>query len=278
VAGIEVIDTHTHVVSSDTARYPLAHEVDAEQGWHRDHPVDTEGLLALAGAAGVRAVALVQALSCYGFDSRYVLDSAQAHPRRTIAVGSVRAGDPDAVATLRRDVTEHGMRGVRVFAVSGMTTTLDDPAVHTIVAAAADLGIPVVLLIIQAQMASVRALVDAFPSVPFVLDHCGFVDLSGGASFPRAGELFSLDDASNLHLKVSSICLQATDHPDALWRSLAARFGSERLLWGSDYPHTNQPGYGALVELARSSTIGLDEHARADVLAGTARRLWPELA
>jgi predicted TIM-barrel fold metal-dependent hydrolase len=250
----DVIDTHTHVVSTDTVRYPVASEVEGEQGWHRDHPVDTEGLLALADAAGVRGIALVQALSCYGFDSRYVLDSARAHPGRTVAVGSVRPGDPDATATLRRDVTERGARGVRVFAVGGMTAPLDDPDSRAIVVTAADLGIPVVLLIISAQLVAVRALVDEFPSVPFVLDHCGFADLSGDASFSRAADLFALADATNLHLKVSSISLQATEHPEALWATLAARFGSSRLMWGSDYPHTNQPDYAALVELARTTT------------------------
>jgi predicted TIM-barrel fold metal-dependent hydrolase len=277
IANLEVIDTHTHVVSTDTVRYPLAHEVDAEQGWHRDHPVDTVGLLARADEAGVRALALVQALSCYGFDSRYVLDSARAHPGRTVAVGSVKAGDPDAVSVLRRDVTDGGMRGVRLFAVTGMTAPLDDPGTAAIVAAAADLGIPVVLLVLGAQLPLARALVAAFPSVPFVLDHCGFVDLSGGPSFADASDLFALADAENLHLKVSSICLQATPHPSALWRVLIERFGSERLMWGSDYPHTNEPGYAALVELARTTTEGLPGPARRDVLAATATRLWPEL-
>jgi predicted TIM-barrel fold metal-dependent hydrolase len=274
---IDVIDTHTHVVSSDTSRYPLAHALDAEQGWHRDHPVDTDQLLALADDAGVRALALVQAYSAYGYDSRYVLDSARANPARTVAVGSVQAGDPDAVATLRRHVRDDGMRGVRLFAVGGMTAPLDDPSVDVIVAAAADLGIPVVLLVIGSQLPAVRALADAYPSVPFVLDHCGFVDLSGGPSFPNANELFTFADAPNLHLKVSSICLQGTDEPEALWRVLVERFGSARLMWGSDFPHTNQPDYGALVELARRTTAGLPEQARRDALAATAMRLWPEV-
>jgi predicted TIM-barrel fold metal-dependent hydrolase len=206
-----------------------------------------------------------------------VLDSARANPSRTVAVGSVQAGDPDAVDTLRRHVRDDGMRGVRLFAVGGMTAPLDDPSVEMIVAAAADLGIPVVLLVIGSQLPAVRALADAYPSVPFVLDHCGFVDLSGGPSFPNANELFTFADAPNLHLKVSSICLQATDEPEALWRVLVDRFGSARLMWGSDYPHTNQPGYGELVELARHTTAGLPEHARRDVLAATAMRLWPEV-
>ena len=272
----EVIDTHTHVVSSDNVRYPVTPGVDAEQGWHRDHPVDTERLLAEADAAGVRSLALVQALSCYGFDNSYVLDSARAHPERTIAIGALRPDDPNAVAALHRDVVDGGARGVRLFSVGGATTPLDHPSMGAVMSAAADLDIPVVLLIAAGQLASVHTVVDAFPAVRFVLDHCGFADLGGDESFPRADALFALAESPNLHLKVSSMTLRASAHPAALWSTIAALFGSERLMWGSDYPHTDGPGYAALVELALATTAGLTEVARADVLVGTAQRLWPE--
>jgi predicted TIM-barrel fold metal-dependent hydrolase len=272
----EVIDTHTHVVSADVSRYPVTPGVDAEQGWHREHPVDTESLLALADAAGVRALALVQAISCYGFDNRYVLDSARAHPERTIAIGALRPDDPNAVAALRHDVLDGGARGVRLFSVGGTTTPLDHPTMGTVMAAAADLDIPVVMLTAAGQLPAILAVVDAFPSVRFVLDHCGFADLSGDESFPHADALFALADSPNLHLKVSSMTLRSTAHPQVLWSTLVALFGSERLMWGSDYPHTNEPTYSALVELALETTAGLTDEARSDVLAGTARRLWPE--
>jgi predicted TIM-barrel fold metal-dependent hydrolase len=274
---VEVIDSHTHVVSADIVRYPVAPGIGEEQRWYRDCPVDTEDLLARADGAGVRALALVQAISCYGFDNRYVLDSARAHPGRTVAIGGLRSDDPQAAAALRRDVLEGGARGVRLFAVGGTTAPLDSPAARGVVATAADLDIPVVLLTVAGQVPSVGALVAAFPTVRFVLDHCGFIDLGGDASFSRADALFGLAEARNLHLKVTSMTLRATAHPEALWSTLVSRFGSERLMWGSDYPHTNQPSYGALVDLARETTAGLVDGARADVLAGTARRLWPEL-
>ncbi|TML10893.1 MAG: amidohydrolase [Actinobacteria bacterium] len=257
-------------------RYPLSPGVDGEQGWHREHPVDTETLLAQAEAAGVRALALVQAISCYGFDNRYVLDSARAHPQRTIAVGGLRPDDPGAVAALRRDVIDGGARGVRLFSVGGTTAPLDHPAMRAVMATAADLDIPVVMLTAPGQLASILAVVDAFPSVRFVLDHCGFADLGGDDSFPHDDALFALAQSGNSHLKVSSMTLRATSHPEALWSTLVSRFGSERLMWGSDYPHTNEPSYAALVALALETTAALTEGARVNVLAGTARRLWPE--
>jgi predicted TIM-barrel fold metal-dependent hydrolase len=167
---------------------------------------------------------------------------------------------------------------VRLFSVGGATPSLDQPALRRVVGAANDLDIPVVLLLAAGQLPPLRALVAAFPSARFVLDHCGFADLGGGDRFPNASDLFALADLPNLYLKVSSMTLRATAHPQALWSVLAARFGSGRLMWGSDFPHTHEPGYAALVEAARTSTCGLEPGTRADVLSGTALRLWPELS
>jgi len=272
---MDIIDGHTHIVSHDIDRYPIDPGVDEEQAWHRDHSVDADELLTQATAAGVRGVAFVQAISCHGYDNRYVVDSARRHPGRTIAIGAVRPDHPDARASLRRDVIEGGMNGVRLFSVGGATAPLDHPDMRAITTEAAELGVPVVLLAVASQLLSVRPLVDAFPSVPFVLDHCGFADLGGVESFPGAGDLFALADLANLSCKVSSITLQATAHPRALWAALVSRFGSDRLMWGSDFPHTNQPDYAGLVDLAKRTTEGLDPGARADVLGATARRLWP---
>ena len=274
---MDIVDAHTHIVSHDLGRYPINPGVDEEHGWHRDHPVDADELVGLAAAAGVRGVALVQAISCHGYDNRYVLDSARLHPGRTIAIGAVQPDHPGAAASLRRDVIEGGMHGVRLFSVGGATAPLDHPDMRGIVSAAADLGVPVVLLAVASQLPSVRPLVEAFPAVSFVLDHCGFADLGGDASFPRAADLFSLADLANLSCKVSSITLQATEHPRALWAALVSRFGSDRLMWGSDFPHTNQPDYAGLVDLARRTTEGLDPAARADVLGASASRMWPAL-
>lgn len=269
-----IVDTHTHVVSADVERYPIAPGVAEEQSWHRDHPVDTETLLALGAANGVSSIALVQAISCHGFDNRYVLDSARRHPGRTIAVVAADPTRPDMADRLRHDAAA-GAQGVRVFSVGGSTASLDDPGVRAVAAVAGDLGIPVVLLAIAPQLGSVAPLARAFPSVRFVLDHCGFADLSD--SFAHAAPLFALAEVANLALKVSSITLRSTDQPGALWAQLVARFGATRLMWGSDFPHTHAPDYAGLVALARSSTARLAPGERAAVLGLTAKDLWPAL-
>jgi L-fuconolactonase len=273
----EVVDAHTHVVSHDVERYPITPGVPDEQDWHRTHAVDTGELLALAHECGVSGSVLVQAISAHGFDNRYVLDSAQAHPARTVAVGSVQPGAPDAVERLRRDVLEHGMHGVRVFSIDGPGAPIDTPGVRAVVAAACELDVPVLLLGIEHQIPSVATLAAAFPAARLVLDHCGFADLGGGPAFPHAVPLLALAPYENLRLKVSSINLLATPHPESLWSLLVERFGARRLLWGTDYPHTNQRDYASLVALGRRSAASLAAADRSLVLAGTALALWPQL-
>jgi predicted TIM-barrel fold metal-dependent hydrolase len=273
----DVVDAHTHVVSSDVLRYPVRPGVPDEQDWHREHAVDTEELLALGEGCGVAGAVLVQAISCHGFDNRYVLDSARAHPARTVAVGSVQPGAPDAAACVRRDVREHGMRGVRIFSIEGPGAPIDTPAVREVVTVACELDVPVLLLGIEHQIPSVGTLAGAFPAARFVLDHCGFADLGGGSTFPHAGPLLALAPYENLRLKVSSINLLAAEEPEALWCLLVDRFGAHRLLWGTDFPHTRAHGYPGLVALGRTSTGSLGASDRALVLSGTARDLWPQL-
>ena len=60
--------------------------------------------------------------------------------------------------------------------------------------------------------------------------------------------------------------------------TLVERFGSERLMWGSDYSQTHDRSYAELLELATRATAALSSGDRASYLGGTALRLWPELA
>ena len=60
-------------------------------------------------------------------------------------------------------------------------------------------------------------------------------------------------------------------------RDLAARFGAERLMWGSDYSQTHDHPYPELAEYARRAASRLDPGAREAFLGGTAMRLWPQL-
>ena len=67
-----IVDTHTHVIARDEARYPLRPSGVGSQ-WFRDAPCTADELAALTADAGVGAAVLVQAFGAYSYDNSYVL-------------------------------------------------------------------------------------------------------------------------------------------------------------------------------------------------------------
>lgn len=267
-----MIDTHTHVVAADEDRYPLDPSGMTEP-WYRDDPCSIERLLGLMDEARVDAAVLVQGISAYGFDNRYVLDAAQAHSDRCTSVVYLDVGAPDATVTLQRDVTEYGARGLRWVAF-GDTGITEPRAVWDEIAR---LGIPVVVTLLADRLAALDAAIPGLPDVPLALDHCGFADFSHGVP----GDLRALAAHPRLHLKVSTIALdRMAEHGDVRdgFAELAAHFGTDRLMWGSDYSQTHDRPYPELAEYARHAASKVSADAQAAYLGGTALDLWPELA
>jgi predicted TIM-barrel fold metal-dependent hydrolase len=143
--------------------------------------------------------------------------------------------------------------------------------------AAAELGIPVVMTVLADRLEELAGALPNLPPVPLALDHCGFSDFSNG--IPDA--LSALAVFPNVALKVSTHTLDdMAKHGDAaeMVAQLAASFGADRLMWGSDYPQTHDRPYAELVEWGRKGASRLDDAGRAAFLGETALRYWPELA
>lgn len=268
-----VVDTHTHVVADDEVVYPL-HPRDLTAAWYRDDPCSVERLLSLMDGAGVDRVVLVHGMSAYGTDNRYTHDSARRHPDRCTSVGFVDLRAPDPAGELHRLVAVEGMRGLRwVSLFDGQSLEEPAPVWRAVVA----LGIPVVVTILADALPALARAVPKLPDVPLALDHCGFADFAAGVP----AELAALAAFPNLHLKVSSNVLESAEpHGDVreLVGELAARFGADRLMWGSDYSQTHDRPYPELVALQRHAASGLSDADREWYLGGTALRVWPELA
>ena len=93
-----IIDTHCHVIATDTKKYPLKPLFGKQSDWSAEHPLDYPDMVAADEAAGVDKAVLVQASSAYAFDNSYVADSVAAHPERFTGVFSIDVVAPDAVA------------------------------------------------------------------------------------------------------------------------------------------------------------------------------------
>ena len=106
-----IIDTHTHVVSSDKVKHPLD---PGARGWSTEVSNNIEDLIAEMDRAGVDCATLVQPNGTYGLDNSYQCDSAKQYAPHTVAVGILDPAAPDAADKLSYWVHERGMQGVRL--------------------------------------------------------------------------------------------------------------------------------------------------------------------
>jgi L-fuconolactonase len=273
-----LVDTHTHVVSSDHARYPLTPRELSGQ-WYLEAPASAQDLIREMSASGVDQAILVQGVGAYTFDNRYAADAAAANPRRFTSACCIDVEADDALDTLNYWVGERGMTGIRLFALSreGPSWLIDEqtfPIWHR----AMELGAHVIVTILPHQLEELDIVLGHFPETPISLDHCAF---ALGVPETRA-RVFELAARANLHLKVSTHVLDEAVEQEGsaapLVQGLVETFGSDRIMWGSDYCQTHDRSYGELVTLARESFAELASADREACFSGTARKLWPSLA
>lgn len=267
-----IVDSHSHVVSPDRARYPLSPR-PLSGDWYDRSPCSADELSELMGGAGVDRAVLVQAVGAYSFDSRYVADSAAARPERFWSACCVDPEAPDALATLEGWLRHDGVQGVRLFALAReQGSWLADPRTFPIWESAREHGAHVIATIFARQLPELRQVLERFPDVPVSLDHCAFADPAS----PEA--LLALSELPNLHLKVTTLVLdgarRAQGDSGPFVERLVRHFGSNRIMWGSDFCQTQDRPYGELVDLARRAFAGLEPAERAACLGGTAARLW----
>lgn len=280
-----IIDSHTHIASPDTERYPVG-PTGVGSAWWSTGLHGAEQLVAAMDGAGVDRAMVVQAVGAYGYDCAYAVDAVAAHPDRLALVGSVDMEDADPaqrLAELTAAAGEAGttLRGVRLFGVTGTPPVwLTDGRAEQVWDVAAASGCTVVPTLFAGDLPGLRAPVEAHPDVVVILDHCGFPDLAGGPPYERASSLLDLVDLASLSLKISShLLLDAAEassggDPADLVDHLAASFGADRLCWGSDYPQTQQLSYPDMVALGRRSARHLSVEDQDAFFAGTSARLW----
>ncbi|MDI2129736.1 amidohydrolase family protein [Yinghuangia seranimata] len=278
-----LVDTHVHVVSPDTVRYPRTGGTGDGADYWSDGSATAEHVLAVQAAAGVGSCVLVQGVGAYGYDCRYVLDAAAAHPGRTRAVVAVDPTDPAGPERLAALLADHPARdavcGVRLFAVSGgpgrpVPEWFHAPHTGRLLDVAAEARVTLVLTTFACHLPTFAPLLAERPTLDVALDHAGFPDPTAGPA--GLAPVLALAELPGVRVKISThlFATCAPDDPADVVDTLAEAFGDERLLWGSDHPQTRTPDYAGKVALAEHAVRRRGAAARAAVLGGNARALW----
>lgn len=218
-------DTHFHVFGAQ-ARYPL----DPRRNY-TPHECALADYRRVMQAMGIQRGVIVQP-SVYGTDNRAMLDALREGGQtfRGIAVPAANASDDELLQMHRL-----GVRGIRLNLVNPAVLSLADAL--SIVHRMATLGWHLqVLLDVEKDAHTLRALRE-MTAVPLVIDHMG-------KSPPSASrhELAAMLRQGACWVKLSApyrVSKLPPPHDDVVPLVHAlAEANPQRLLWGSDWPHT----------------------------------------
>jgi L-fuconolactonase len=246
---------------------------------YRDFGV--EDLRPHLAAAGVAGTVLVQAAPTEG-ETEFLLSLAAVSGGLVQAVvGWVDFEAKDAPARLERLARNPHLRGVRPMMQDiGDTDWMLSPALEPAFRALIDLDLRFDALVQPRHLGNLRKLLDRYPTLRLVIDHAAKPRIAAGEREPWASEMRALARETGAWCKLSGLVTEA----GAAWRvpdlrpfvdHLLESFGSERLIWGSDWPVVELAGgyqrwWAATSELLRP----LDPESRERVLGGNAIRFY----
>lgn len=242
-------DCHTHVVG-DTRAWPMVADRHYTPG-----PASVADLREHMERVGLQRTVIVQP-SFYGTDNGCMLQALDALQGAGRGVAVV---DDAITPAALEDLHARGIRGLRVNVESaGIRDPLAVEAAFTRWAERiAPLGWH---LQVYAALQTLASLADFFAAlpVPVVLDHFAMVPAGTSLNYPAGKRLLSLVESGRAYVKLSAPYRVQPIWPAADVDALAQAFlaaNAERVLWGSDWPHTNrEPGKGPL-EVSRYRDI-----------------------
>lgn len=155
-----------------------------------------------------------------------------------------------------------------------------DAAVQRNIAQLSDYGWPFDLQVFTDQMDGACALADACPEVTFVLQHAGMLEdvSTEGVAAWRSG-MAALAERLNVMVKLSGFgtFLHRCDPDHIAWltRETLALFGTDRCLWGSNFPIEKLwTDYPSLLNAHRAGLDDCDATDEASVFHNTACRVY----
>lgn len=230
-APLRLCDTHVHVF--DPARFPYTPARRFTPG-----PATASALLGHLKTTGMSQVVLVQP-SVYGTDNRCLLDAMGQLGSRARGVAVV-----DTQTTLR-ELAELDAAGVVGARLNMVVNRVDDTGGAAACIQALEALLPshwhLQLHLSAEALLAVSGLLKR-SARRWVVDHLGLPPLALGTQNPAWRRLCDMAASGHLWVKLSGpylVSAQPAPHPDLqAWVQDLADAAPHRLLWGSNWPHT----------------------------------------
>lgn len=280
-----IVDTHPHVISRDTDRYPVDPVGGRRSAWSRERSVTVNELIGSMAEAEIDKAAIVQTSTVYGYDNAYILDAVAAYPDRFVAICAVDMRLKDAAKRIEALALRAEVGGIRLFTAGsnlpGQAYQLDDPSTYAAWRATEQLQIPVCVQMTEEAVPDLARLLKRFDGAIVVLDHAAKPTLASGPPYLEVGRLLELSEHRGVHMKITPHLIGRANtgkaSPDTFFPMLKEAFGAERLLWGSNYPNHEGPLHRLLSESV-AGLSSLSDHDHSWIFSRTALKLYPSLA
>ena len=229
----DACDSHMHIF--DRRYAPSAH-------WQRKPPhADVAAYRLLQQRLGTSRTVVVNP-STYGTDNACMLDALaqMGESARGVAVVSSSVTDAELDLLDRRRVC-----GLRVNFVSPQSWGVTTPEMLTTLARKiARLGWHIQLFVHPEQLMNLEPLLEKLPT-PLVIDHMGRIDPAEGPKSSAFRAACRLLNRGNTWVKLSGVYMRSQEGEPAYrdahsLGSALVKTAPERMLWGSDWPHTTE--------------------------------------
>jgi predicted TIM-barrel fold metal-dependent hydrolase len=278
-----LIDTHTHVISPDQTKHPLAPVGGKQSDWSRDRPVSHDQLLAALDSAHVDKAVVVQASTAYGNDNSYVVEAVKTYPQRFVGVFSVDVLAPDAVDKIKYWI-DAGLAGLRLFTTGstmpGQAGWLADERAFPAWAYCEANAIPICLQMTADGIPDLWTMLTAFPAIRVFIDHFARPVLSDGPPYQAAQALLGLAAHQGVYLKLTNRTVTAAGSGHStvedFFPMIVKLFGADHIAWGSNFPSA-EGSVPTLLAAAQAATAMLSQADRDMIFGGTAEILYPAL-
>ena len=238
------VDSHTHI-HGDPAKFPFF-----AGRTYTPEPASPEEMAALHKALHIQRVVIVTP-SVYGPDNSATLFGmkARGNDARGVAVIDDKTTDSDLDA-----FDKAGIRGIRInLATSGVTDpNIGRTRLQKAIERIKSRGWHIQVYADAPVIVAVKDLVATAP-MPIVFDHFGGAVADLGLEQPGFPDLLALVKAGKAYVKISGayrLSKNGPDYPDAapFAKALIAA-NSDRIIWGSDWPHPNSSSGKPATEL-----------------------------
>jgi len=288
-AGVSAtFDSHIHVWGDGTEPHPYDNEPpDALR-----NICDAEKFVANAKNAQVSGALIVQPIN-YRFDHSYVASVIARYPKFFTGMALANPSvDPVEAEGYLRGLKKDGFVALRFNPYLWKGSMADENG-KAIYAKAGEMGMAVGVMCFKGlpqHMPDIKNLLEHSPDTKLIIDHWGFfrqpatggTDPSTSVSDEAWKELLSLSKYPQVYVKMSALFrVSGEEEPynDLKPRldDLLKHFGSNRLMWGSDYPFAIvNGGYCASVQTLRSwqDSVGLSDKDFDQIAGKTAAELF----